>query len=193
MCACRGFPPWCRILSLFPTALALPPLPPAPPCRFLTRHAWNPLPPLPIPSSLQLSVSGLLGGHSGLNIAEGRGNAVQLLARALAAVDQAAAAAAGGEAAGSSSSSGSSSNGNGSGGNGSGDPGWRLVSAGGGDKRNAIARDASAVILVRARGAWEARVCVLNKEKTEQIRHTRARNYQPLPTPRLSMLPQLSP
>ncbi|KXZ50230.1 hypothetical protein GPECTOR_17g868 [Gonium pectorale] len=66
-----------------------------------------------------LHLGGLRGGHSGLNIAEGRGNALQLMARALAA----AAAAAGPD-------------------------GWRLGGAGGGDKRNAIARDAWALLLV---------------------------------------------
>ncbi len=71
----------------------------------------------------QLTLGGLLGGHSGLNIHEGRGNAVQLMGRALAAV----AAAAGPE-------------------------GWRLVEVTGGDKRNAIARDASATVLVGGRG-----------------------------------------
>ncbi|GIL58597.1 hypothetical protein Vafri_13481 [Volvox africanus] len=66
-----------------------------------------------------LKLGGLLGGHSGLNIHEGRGNAVQLMARALAVVAAAA-----------------------------GHDGWRLVGLTGGDKRNAIARDASAVILI---------------------------------------------
>ncbi|GIL81736.1 hypothetical protein Vretimale_1325 [Volvox reticuliferus] len=66
-----------------------------------------------------LKLGGLLGGHSGLNIHEGRGNAVQLMARALAAVAAAA-----------------------------GPDGWRLVDLAGGDKRNAIARDASAVLLI---------------------------------------------
>ncbi|KAG2497779.1 hypothetical protein HYH03_004051 [Edaphochlamys debaryana] len=66
-----------------------------------------------------LRLGGLLGGHSGLNIHEGRGNAVQLMARVLAAVAAAA-----------------------------GPDGWRLVELTGGEKRNAIARDASALVLV---------------------------------------------
>ncbi|EFJ42775.1 hypothetical protein VOLCADRAFT_97180 [Volvox carteri f. nagariensis] len=79
----------------------------------MTAHTPPPKPPQ------QLKLGGLLGGHSGLNIHEGRGNAVQLMGRALAAVAAAA-----------------------------GPDGWRLAEINGGDKRNAIARDASAVVLV---------------------------------------------
>ncbi|GLC42124.1 hypothetical protein PLESTM_001294000 [Pleodorina starrii] len=76
---------------------------------------------LPAMRAHLLKLGGLLGGHSGLNIHEGRGNAVQLLGRALAAVAAAA-----------------------------GPDGWRLAELAGGDKRNAIARDAAAVVLVAA-------------------------------------------
>ena len=61
----------------------------------------------------QLRITGLMGGHSGLNISEDRGNAVLLAAHILQAVIKA-----------------------------------RLVSLTAGDKRNAIAREASAVLLV---------------------------------------------
>lgn len=63
---------------------------------------------------LELKLSGLKGGHSGLNIGEQRGNAVQLLARAL-------------HAAG---------------------PGFRLASFQGGNKHNALAREAVARVIV---------------------------------------------
>ncbi|KAG2427342.1 hypothetical protein HXX76_012536 [Chlamydomonas incerta] len=113
----------------------------------------QPPPASPHMAAYELSVGGLLGGHSGLHIAEGRANAVQLLARALAAVGAAAAAEpAAAEGAGAS---------------GSGvEPGWRLVSASGGDKRNAIARDARAVILVSdaRREAVEAAVSDLQQQ-----------------------------
>lgn len=66
-----------------------------------------------------LALSGLAGGHSGLQIDAGLGNAVQLLAGALAAALEAA-------------------------------PGARLVALRGGDKRNAIPRDASADLLLPA-------------------------------------------
>lgn len=89
---------------------------------------------------LQVSVSGLLGGHSGLHIHEGRGNAVQLAVRAAVAALSAtamvsttttAAATACGAAPLSAAAG-------------------RLVEVQGGDKRNAIAREASALILVGA-------------------------------------------
>jgi len=70
-------------------------------------------------------VSGLLGGHSGLNIAEGRGNAVQMCAATAAAVLRAV-------------------------------PGARLAALRGGDKRNAIAREASAALLVPGGAPAEA-------------------------------------
>jgi dipeptidase D len=68
---------------------------------------------------LRLTVDGLGGGHSGLQIAEGRGNAVQMLASAARAARRAAAGAAGG-----------------------GVVAARLGWVDGGDKRNAIAREA---------------------------------------------------
>ena len=74
-------------------------------------------PPLPRP---QLRLEGLMGGHSGICIHEDRGNAVQLMARAVTALLVAA-------------------------------PGTRLAEIKGGDKRNAIAREATAVIMVRTR------------------------------------------
>lgn len=67
----------------------------------------------------QLRITGLMGGHSGLNISEDRGNAVLLAAHILQAVIKA-------------------------------HPDVRLVSLTAGDKRNAIAREASAVLLVRS-------------------------------------------
>ena len=67
-----------------------------------------------------------MGGHSGLNIGEGRGNAVVFAARAADAVV-------------------------------SGVPGARLEAIVGGDKRNAIPREASATLTVPAGAAnvWE--------------------------------------
>lgn len=65
---------------------------------------------------LELKLSGLKGGHSGLDIGQQRGNAVQLLARAL-------------HAAG---------------------PGFRLASFQGGNKHNALAREAVARVIVPA-------------------------------------------
>lgn len=59
-----------------------------------------------------------MGGHSGLNIAEDRGNAVRLAARVADAVMSAT-------------------------------PGTRLAGIAGGDKRNAIPREAAATLLVR--------------------------------------------
>lgn len=64
-----------------------------------------------------LRVSGLMGGHSGLNISEDRGNAVALVTLVLQAVVKA-------------------------------HPDVRIVSLTAGDKRNAIAREASAVLEV---------------------------------------------
>ena len=75
-----------------------------------------------------------MGGHSGLNIAEDRGNAVRLAARVADAVIAAT-------------------------------PGVRLARIAGGDKRNAIAREASATLLVRLRSVLqipfplEGRIC----------------------------------
>lgn len=66
----------------------------------------------------QLRITGLMGGHSGLNISEDRGNAVLLAAHILQAVFKA-------------------------------HPDCRLMSLTAGDKRNAIAREATATLLVR--------------------------------------------
>ena len=62
-----------------------------------------------------------MGGHSGICIHEDRGNAVQLMARAVTALLAAA-------------------------------PGTRLSEIKGGDKRNAIAREATAILMVRGEG-----------------------------------------
>jgi dipeptidase D len=66
--------------------------------------------------ALRLKVSGLKGGHSGMDIAAGRANALRLLAEVLEAIVEAHA--------------------------------LRVVSVKGGNKRNAIAREASAIVLV---------------------------------------------
>ena len=66
----------------------------------------------------ELKISGLMGGHSGLNISEDRGNAVVLAALVLQAVVK-------------------------------GHPDVRIISLTAGDKRNAIAREASAILEVR--------------------------------------------
>lgn len=68
-------------------------------------------------AALRISVSGLLGGHSGVDIHEDRGNAVRMAAATL---DQVLAAV----------------------------PGARVAGIQGGDKRNAIARECSAVVSV---------------------------------------------
>ncbi|BDA48997.1 Cytosol non-specific dipeptidase [Coccomyxa sp. Obi] len=65
----------------------------------------------------ELKISGLMGGHSGLNINEDRGNAVRFAARVADTLLEAA-------------------------------PGARLVEISGGDKRNAIPREATAFLLV---------------------------------------------
>lgn len=65
----------------------------------------------------ELKISGLMGGHSGLNISEDRGNAVALAALVLQAVVKA-------------------------------HPDVRVISLTAGDKRNAIAREASAILEV---------------------------------------------
>jgi dipeptidase D len=79
----------------------------------------------PPPLWLRLTVDGLSGGHSGLQIAEGRGNAVQMLATAARAVRRAVAAAANGGAVSA-----------------------RLGWLDGGDKRNAIAREARCDLVI---------------------------------------------
>lgn len=68
-------------------------------------------------SHVLLGAAGLMGGHSGLNINEDRGNAVRFVAQVANAVLKAA-------------------------------PSARLARISGGDKRNAIAREASAQIVV---------------------------------------------
>jgi dipeptidase D len=71
-------------------------------------------------AGLEIVVGGLRGGHSGLEIDKGRGNAIKILARAVSRVA---------------------------------DLGGRLVRIDGGNKRNAIPRDAVAVVAVpKARG-----------------------------------------
>ncbi len=77
---------------------------------------------------LRLKVSGLKGGHSGIDIAAGRGNSIRILAQVLDAV--------------------------------AGKHALRLASVGGGNKRNAIPREASAVVLCppERRAALEADV-----------------------------------
>ncbi|KAK9826187.1 hypothetical protein WJX81_005747 [Elliptochloris bilobata] len=79
----------------------------------------------PVPvgaAAFQVTVTGLMGGHSGLNINEGRGNAVVFAARAADAIV-------------------------------AGVPGARLAAIVGGDKRNAIPREASATLTVPAEDA----------------------------------------
>lgn len=84
--------------------------------------------------ALRLKVAGLKGGHSGIDIAAGRGNSIRILAQVLAAVREKHA--------------------------------LRLVSVAGGNKRNAIPREASAVVLCEAgrRAALEADVARLAGE-----------------------------
>jgi len=72
----------------------------------------------------QLTVSGLKGGHSGLEIHQGRGNAIKILNRALIRLDLL---------------------------------GARIASVEGGNKRNAIPREAEAVLFVPAK-QWAAAV-----------------------------------
>ena len=77
--------------------------------------------------ALQVSVLGLKGGHSGLEIDRGRGNAIKILCRALSRL------AAGGA---------------------------RVVSMNGGNKHNAIPREAEAVILVPRAASEQARSAI---------------------------------
>jgi dipeptidase D len=92
----------------------------------------------PDATALTLSVTGLLGGHSGLCIAEGRGNAVALAAR----LAEAAIEGAGGPAS------------------------ARLVRAAGGDKRNAIPRECrvSLAIVDGGPAAVDAAIVAAEKE-----------------------------
>lgn len=84
--------------------------------------------------ALRLKVSGLRGGHSGIDIAQGRGNALRLLGQALAALVPA--------------------------------HGLDLVGVKGGNKRNAIPREASAIVWADPshRAALEADVARLGAE-----------------------------
>lgn len=84
--------------------------------------------------ALRLKVAGLKGGHSGIDIAAGRGNSIRILAQVLAAVRER--------------------------------HGLRLVSVAGGNKRNAIPREASATVLCEPgrRAALEADVARLAGE-----------------------------
>lgn len=89
------------------------------------------------PRALEVRVSGCLGGHSGLNIGEDRANAL-LLAACCA---EAALRAAGGSA--------------------------RLDGLSGGDKRNAIARDARAVVVADGDAAAEAAMAAVSSRAVE--------------------------
>lgn len=74
--------------------------------------------------TLEVTVGGLRGGHSGLEIDKGRGNAVRILARALSSLDEI---------------------------------GARIVRIEGGNKRNAIPRDAVALVSIPKKRNQEAR------------------------------------
>jgi dipeptidase D len=84
-------------------------------------------------AALQVRVSGLRGGHSGLEIDKGRGNAIKILNRALLALEPL---------------------------------GARLARIDGGNKRNAIPREAEALVLVPAARADEARDTVTRWNQT---------------------------
>lgn len=77
--------------------------------------------------TLEITVGGLRGGHSGLEIDKGRGNAVRILVRALSALDAL---------------------------------GARIIRIDGGNKRNAIPRDASAVVSLPKKRETEAREAI---------------------------------
>lgn len=77
---------------------------------------------------LQVTVTGLRGGHSGLEIDKGRGNAIKILGRVLLALADRS--------------------------------GARLAAVNGGNKRNAIPREASALVAVPARKLADARALV---------------------------------
>jgi dipeptidase D len=76
---------------------------------------------------MRLLVSGLVGGHSGLEIDKGRGNAIKTLGRALAALHE---------------------------------NGARLASIEGGNKRNAIPREAEALVFIPKEKARKAKTIV---------------------------------
>jgi len=90
--------------------------------------------------ALKVAMKGLRGGHSGVDIHEGRGNANQLLARALCQAGRARS--------------------------------FRLASFNGGSKRNAIAREAEAVLFVAAqdREAFETALGAAAQEIAAEIR-----------------------
>lgn len=77
--------------------------------------------------AMDIAVSGLVGGHSGMEIDKGRGNAIKILNRVLIALE---------------------------------DTGARLARIDGGNKRNAIPREASALVFVPAAAADRARAIV---------------------------------
>jgi dipeptidase D len=76
--------------------------------------------------ALEIRVAGLKGGHSGMEIDKGRGNAIKTLNRVLLALEGV---------------------------------GARLVRIDGGNKRNAIPREASAIVYLPAARAADARAC----------------------------------
>ena len=83
--------------------------------------------------SFQLSVEGLQGGHSGVDIHEERGNAVVFISSILDALSR--------------------------------NTDTRLVSLEGGDKHNAIPREAFATILISPEAVSDSQIIVSNKEK----------------------------
>jgi dipeptidase D len=93
--------------------------------------------------AIEVRVAGLRGGHSGLEIDKGRGNALKILNRVLTALEGV---------------------------------GARLARIDGGNKRNAIPREASAVVLVPARRVEEAKALVA--EWNGVVRHELA-NVEP--------------
>jgi len=82
--------------------------------------------------SFQLSIEGLQGGHSGVDIHEERGNAIVFLSSILDALNR--------------------------------DTDIRIVSVEGGDKHNAIPREAFSTILVSPEAVSDAQIIVSNKE-----------------------------
>ena len=77
--------------------------------------------------AMEIEVAGLRGGHSGMEIDKGRGNAIKILNRVLMALDE---------------------------------TGARLARIDGGNKRNAIPREARALVVVPAKGVDRARTIV---------------------------------
>ena len=86
--------------------------------------------------ALEVKISGLRGGHSGLNINEGRGNAVKLLGRSLYALSKSVV--------------------------------FNIAAIDGGDKHNAIPREATATILVNRNAAELAKSMLADMGKTLQ-------------------------